>query len=89
VLYQIIQHDRQESDWVEGGGFAGTRGQTKPVLGFRLRLRGDAAVTHRCTYEATFIDGSTSGPRGDGEMAMASGFTPLEALRVVIRPRGD
>ena len=88
LRYQVILHDGTDSAWVEGETFVGSRGQSQPMRGFRLLLRDEAALCHTCCYEATFTDGSHSRLFVDGELCATTGMTPLEALRVEIRPRG-
>jgi hypothetical protein len=73
------------SPWIEGGKFCGSRGMALPLLGFKLRLRGDAAKTHECSYSATFVDGSSAGPVTAGETCEAESLSALEAFQVVIR----
>ncbi len=89
VHYQTISRNQSRSAWVEGRGFAGTRGQAKPISGFRVRLSGEATLSHSCHYEATFIDGSNSRLCSDGEICAAVGWPPIEAIRVEIRPRNS
>jgi hypothetical protein len=56
-----------------------------PLLGLKLRLRGNAAKTHVCNYSATFVDGSAVGPVAGGETCEAESLAALEAFQVVIR----
>ncbi len=70
---------------VGGGGFAGTRGQATPLIGFRLSLGGEAVARYVGSYEATFVDGSVTGPLAFGDLCVAEGNAPLEALRVSLQ----
>ncbi|GBQ52392.1 hypothetical protein ACM0P6_10695 [Komagataeibacter sucrofermentans] len=84
--YQAILGQDWFSPWVNGGGYCGSRGMALPLLGLRVRLKGAAAQGHECQVEASFTDGSRSGPVADGPV-MAATQAPLEAFRVVVRPR--
>ena len=76
------------SPWIEGGKFCGSRGMALPLLGLKVRLKGNAAKTHECSYSATFVDGSSVGPVPGGETCEAESLAALEAFQVVIRRRG-
>ncbi|HLB98089.1 MAG TPA: hypothetical protein VJK90_10525, partial [Acetobacteraceae bacterium] len=65
--YQAVLGRGWLSPWIEGGKFCGSRGMALPLLGLNVRLKGDAAKTHECTYFASFVDGSNVGPVPAGE----------------------
>lgn len=88
IEYQAVLGRGWLSPWVEGGQFCGSRGMALPILGLRLRLRGATAETHECSYAATFVDGTSVGPVGDGEACEAESLAPVEAFSISIRPRG-
>jgi hypothetical protein len=77
------------SPWIEGGKFCGSRGMALPLLGLNVRLRGEAAKTHECTYFATFVDGTSVGPVPAGEACQADSLAALEAFQIVLRRRGE
>jgi len=58
-----------------------------PLLGLKVRLRGNAANTHECSCSATFVDGSAVGPVPGGETCEAESLAALEAFQLVIRRR--
>lgn len=87
IEYQAVLGRNWSSPWAEGGTFCGSRGMSLPLLGLRVRLRGAAAERYECSYEATFTDGSRSGPHLDGEACEATTLAPLEALQIVVTPR--
>ena len=89
IEYQAVLGRGWLSPWVEGGKFCGSRGMALPLLGIRIRLKGAAARNWRCTYEATFVDGSTAGPVGAEEACEAESLAALEAFRVELHPRED
>ena len=73
--------------WQTGGALAGTKGQSRPLTGFAVRLLDPAARTHACTYWASFIDGSTAGPVSMGEDCASLQDVPLETIHIRITPR--
>jgi hypothetical protein len=86
--YQAVLGRGWLSPWIEGGKFCGSRGMALPLLGINVRLKGEAAKTHECTYSATFVDGTTVGPVPAGEACQADSLAALEAIQIVLRPRG-
>ncbi len=89
IEYQAVLGRGWSSPWVEGGQFCGSRGMALPILGLRVRLRGDSAKTHECLYAATFVDGTVAGPVADGAACEAESLAPVESLVVLIRKRGS
>ncbi len=87
IEYQAVLGRGWLSPWAEGGQYCGSRGMSLPILGLRVRLRGEAAETHDLSLTATFVDGSKVGPLDTGEPAQAETLSPLEAFQVVITPR--
>jgi hypothetical protein len=88
IEYQAVLGRGWLSPWIEGGNFCGSRGMALPLLGLKVRLKGNAANTHECSYSATFVDGSSVGPTPGGESCEAESLAALEAFQVVIRRRG-
>jgi hypothetical protein len=88
VEYQGVLGRNWLSPWVDGGKFCGSRGMALPLLGLKIRLKGQAAKTFECSYSATFLDGSAVGPVSGGGACEAESLAPLEAFQVVIRDRG-
>jgi hypothetical protein len=88
VEYQAVLGRGWMSPWIEGGKFCGSRGMALPLLGLKLRLKGNAAKTHACSYSGTFVDGSAVGPVAGGETCEAENLAALEAFQVVIRRKG-
>ena len=85
--YQAVLGQGWLSPWAEGGQFCGSRGMSLPILGLRVRLRGAAAERFDAAVTASFLDGSTVGPVLDGAVCESGSLAPLEAFRVVLRPR--
>jgi hypothetical protein len=88
IEYQAVLGRGWMSPWIEGGKFCGSRGMALPLLGLKLRLKGNAVKTHTCSYSATFIDGSAVGPVAGGATCEAESLAALEAFQVVIRRKG-
>ncbi len=89
IEYQAVLGRGWLSPWAEGGQFCGSRGMSLPILGLRVRLRGEAAERFDCVVTATFVDGTKVGPMDSGEPAQAESLAPLEAFKVDITPRGE
>ena len=87
IEYQAVLGPGWLSPWVEGGQFCGSRGMALPVLGLRVRLRGEAAVAFDLSYAATFVDGSKAGPVGAGEPCESESLAAMESFRVELIPR--
>jgi hypothetical protein len=88
IEYQAVLGKGWLSPWVEGGQFCGSRGMALPILGLRLRLRGEAAEKFDASYSASFVDGTLIGPVAAGEPCEADSLAPIEAFKVQITPKG-
>ncbi len=88
VEYQAVLGRGWLSPWAEGGQFCGSRGMSLPILGLRMRLRGEAAERFDCVVEASFVDGTRVGPLDNGEPCQAESMSPLEAFNIKLVPRG-
>lgn len=82
VEYQAVLGRGWMSPWTEGGQFCGSRAMSLPILGLRVRLRGESAKTHKVVLSATFVDGSQVGPVSDGEPCEAESMAALEAFHL-------
>lgn len=87
IEYQAVLGRGWLSPWAEGGQFCGSRGMSLPILGLRVRLRGEAAEHYDCAIEASFTDGSKIGPVDNGDPVQAPSLAPLESFRVIITAR--
>ena len=88
VEYQAVLGRGWLSPWAEGGQFCGSRGMSLPILGVRMRLRGEAAERFDCIVSASFVDGTKVGPLDNGEPCQAESMAPLEAFQIKVVPRG-
>lgn len=87
--YQAVLGRGWVSPWVEGGKFCGSRGMALPLLGLRVRVKGEAAASHEVALSATFVDGNTIGPVGSGEACETDSLAALEAFQLSLRPLRD
>ncbi len=87
IEYQAVLGRGWLSPWSEGGQFCGSRGMSLPILGLRVRLRGEAAERYDCVLTASFVDGTRIGPLDTGEPCQAESLAPLEAFHVALTPR--
>ena len=87
IEYQAVLGRGWNSPWVMGGQFCGSRGMALPLLGLRLRLKGELASRYELTCSASFVDGSRAGPVGADEACECESLAPLEAFRIVLTAR--
>lgn len=86
--YQAVLGRGWLSPWVEAGQYCGSRGMALPLLGLRIRLSDEAAKHYDISYSASFVGGASSGVVGNDETCEAETLAPLEALQIVLTPRG-
>jgi hypothetical protein len=84
LTYQAVLGRGWLSPWVEAGAYCGSRGMALPLLGLRVRLQGEAASMFELTCEASFADGSKTGPVGNDETCEAESLAALEAVRIAL-----
>jgi len=86
VRYRALLPDRNWSAWASAGDFCGSRGATRPLLGFEVRLSGRASELFELRCSAQFA----SRP---GESVVADSLCgtpvdgPLEAMQVLVSQR--
>jgi hypothetical protein len=84
IEYQAVLGRGWLSPWVNGGQFCGSRGMALPLLGLRVRLKGDAAGQYDCICDASFVDGAEIGPLPAGAACEAETLAPLEAFQITL-----
>ncbi|WP_086643999.1 hypothetical protein [Acetobacter sp. DsW_063] len=89
IEYQAVLGKGWLSPWAQGGQYCGSRGMALPILGLKVRLKGEAAEAYSCLLEASFTDGTKIGPIDGAIAAEAESLAPLEAFRIAIAPRDD
>jgi hypothetical protein len=87
IEYQAVLGRNWMSPWVEGGKYCGSRGMALPLLGFKVRLKNDAAKKYDVSYSASFVDGSAAGPVRNGETCEAESMAALESFQIVLTAR--
>jgi hypothetical protein len=86
IEYQALLGQDWTSPWTSGGDFCGSRQMALPVLGVRVRLRGDAAARLRCVVWGRYAGGEVVQVE-NGELCRNDAGTPLEGMRVALLPR--
>lgn len=86
IEYQAVLGKGWLSPWAEGGQYCGSRGMALPILGLRVRLKGESAKTHHIRLTSTFTDGTKLGPVDGTEALEADSLAPLEAFLLEILP---
>ena len=89
ITYQGIYDDQHPAPWIQGGGFCGSRGLRLPLRGLCIELRNAARRQFRCSYSASFMDGSTVGPTPEGLICHSPAWAPLARFRIEISLRMD
>ena len=86
IRYCAVREPSDLLPWTSGGAFCGTRSLSLPLTGFVIALSEHASARYRCSYSATFTDGSSTGPVAAGNLCRSSTSAPLEAFRLDIMP---
>lgn len=81
--YQAILGRDWASPWTAGGDYCGSRGLALPLVGVRMRLKGNYAESHRMLVWARFSQAGEKGPFED-EAAFATVDDVLVGLRVAL-----
>ncbi|EHH68229.1 hypothetical protein [Gluconobacter morbifer] len=84
IEYQAVLGKGWLSPWAEGGQYCGSRGMALPILGLRVRLKGETETTHKIRLTATFTDGTRLGPVEGTDALEADSLAPLEAFLLEI-----
>jgi hypothetical protein len=87
LSYQAVLGRGWLSPWVEAGEYCGSRGMALPLLGYRVRLTGEAAAAYDITCAASFIDGTAAGPVGSDETCEGENLAPLESILITLTPK--
>lgn len=87
MSYQVIFPDGSRSDWCRCGEFSGTRGESRPLTGFLVRLSEMADARFECECCAGFGDGQVLRSSADQDLRTSSVFVYLEKIRILIFPK--
>ncbi|QHI95022.1 hypothetical protein GT348_00675 [Aristophania vespae] len=83
IEYQAVLGKGWLSPWSDGGSFCGSRGMSLPILGMRIRLKGDTAKKMTLRLTGCFTDGTRLGPvAGVETMLESETLAPLEAFQL-------
>jgi hypothetical protein len=86
IEYQALLGQDWTSPWTSAGDFCGSRQMALPLLGVRVRLRGDADTHFRCVVWGRYAGGEVVQVE-DGELCRNDAGTPLEGMRVALLAR--
>jgi hypothetical protein len=79
--YRGITEDGYETPWLSDSVLCGSRGRGTPLIGFAVRLRGDASDSRSCKYIGHFRSGQKMGPLGSGQWCRSTLVDdPLEGI---------
>ena len=86
IEYQAVLGRGWMSPGSEGGQFCGSRGMSLPILGLKVRLRGESSGRFRTVLSASFVDGSWVGPLRDDQVCEAPSMAALESFLLAFEP---
>ncbi|HWE98386.1 MAG TPA: glycosyltransferase [Caulobacteraceae bacterium] len=83
--YCAISLNGAETAWTSGGNLCGSRGMAIPLVGFAVRLRQGAELSHECAYSGVFKSGAVVGPVSDNGLCVSARRDDLlQGLKVTI-----
>ena len=86
--YKALTATGVETAWIGSGKLCGTRGAGVPLLGFAVRIKGDASERFDCEYRGTFRSGRVVGPLTNGAPCRAGDADDyLEAIQLTLARR--
>jgi hypothetical protein len=86
IEYQALLGQDWTSPWTSGGDFCGSRQMALPLLGLRVRLRGEAEARCRCVVWGRYGGGEIVQVE-NGDLCRSESLKPLEGMRVALLPR--
>lgn len=91
VEYKALSANGFETPWLSNAAICGTKGLGMPLIGFAVRLRGNAASAFECEYRGYFRSGEVVGPMRSGLPCRSKlAGDPLEAVQVyLVRRNAD
>jgi GT2 family glycosyltransferase/glycosyltransferase involved in cell wall biosynthesis len=66
IEFKALTATGVETPWTVGGMLCGTRGKAVPLVGFAVRLTGEAKAHYDCEYRGAFRSGKIVGPISNG-----------------------
>lgn len=85
VEFQAALGLEWDTPWFQPDEFCGSRGMALPLIGVRVRTRGEAASHTVCRAWASFVGHGERGPFVQGALCACDG-APIEALRIEFGP---
>ena len=82
LQYRVMSLDGEWTEWVDEGTFAGTRGLSRFLRGFAVRVKAGHEKTYSVRTTCLFGDGKTSATGVDGESCVSANGRPLCAVQV-------
>jgi hypothetical protein len=90
IEYKVLTATGVETPWTTSGAFCGTRGMHIPLIGFAVRLRGEAESRFNCEYRGAFSSGKIVGPLSDGAPCRAvANDDYLEGVQLTLLERSQ
>jgi hypothetical protein len=88
VEYRVRGSRGEETGWVRGGNFCGSRGRGIALYGFAIRLRPPANDLFEIVYSGVFFSGRRSAPVRNGQMCASTvPNDPLSAMKIQVLSR--
>ncbi len=76
-----------DTDWIEGGQFLGTRGQSRAIEGISMKLEGPESHKYRIRYRTRSLSAGYSQTAENGEFAGTRGNSdPISQLQIWLEP---
>jgi len=86
IEYMAQQDNMRDSPWRSSGQFVGSRGKSRKLYGFAVRLTGPGAGQYNVKYMA-HIAGQDSPVFSNGMYCGGHGPAPLEGFRIWVEPK--
>jgi hypothetical protein len=88
IEYRVFSRGGRDTPWATDGQLCGTRGQSRPLTGFAVRLASHLRDAYDVTYRGAFFTGGPSQPVRNGEPCLSPvRDDPLEAVEIRIAER--
>lgn len=88
IEYKGLAANGFETPWLSNGAVCGSKGANMPLVGFAIRLKGEAATRYECEYAARFRSGATVATMRNGAPCRSKiAGDPLEAVQLRVVPR--
>jgi hypothetical protein len=90
IEYCAVTADGFQTPWIGGQMFCGSRGRAIPMLGYAMRLKGEAAERYNCIYSGQFVSGRVLGPFKNGDLCCSDlPSDPLWGIELQVKERSE